>query len=195
MSFQEQPDEMKICQKLCFERIIREYNSMFAMRIRQYFGENEAQDAMQEIQLRMFVYIDRIVKLAAQYGYQSGVLRKYLKKLCDNTCIDLLRKEKQRINTVSLEEEPEIAEDAGKSPELRIEQKLLMEQLMQNLSEEDKKLLYAYYLHGQTCGEIAQWADMKEKTVRKRIERTVKRLRDCAKLNGYLQQEQTGSEV
>lgn len=161
-----------------FEQLVRLYEKrVFALALRMCGNPEDAQEAAQE------------AFLAAWQGLpffrQESSFSTWLYRLTSNACIDLLRREGRHCAAAgpSLDEEetPLTVPDAGPGPQEHLEQQELRGQIeagLQAMTPEHRQVLVLRELHQLRYDEIAQVLDLDVGTVKSRINRGRKQLRN-----------------
>lgn len=163
---------------LAFEQLIHLYEKrVFALTSRMCKNPSDAEEAAQE------------AFLAAWQGLKffrgEASFSTWLYRLASNACVDLLRKEQRHraVSGPSLNDEDtymDIADDAATPQELaeRSELREQIEEGLQSLSPEHREVLILRELHQLSYDEIAQTLDLDTGTVKSRISRGRKALRN-----------------
>lgn len=120
-----------------------------------------ARDAVQETFLKVIRHFPK---------YQDqGKFRGFLYKVAANTCTDLWRKRRD----VQLSEDMEYLETGYLGSEARVN----FRQMVQNLPEELKEIVYLKFAQELTFREIAMVVDLPVRTVQSRLRRALKLIR------------------
>ena len=161
-----------------FGELVRLYEKkVYALTLRMCKNPDDAAEAAQE------------AFLAAWQGLKffrgEASFSTWLYRLASNACVDLLRKEQRHRAAAgpSLNDEDtyiEIADDAATPQELaeRSELREQIEEGLQSLSPEHREVLILRELHQLSYDEIAQTLDLDTGTVKSRISRGRKALRN-----------------
>ena len=161
-----------------FGELVRLYEKkVYALTLRMCKNPDDAAEAAQE------------AFLAAWQGLKffrgEASFSTWLYRLASNACVDLLRKEQRHraVSGPSLNDEDtyiEIADDAATPQELaeRSELREQIEEGLQSLSPEHREVLILRELHQLSYDEIAQTLDLDTGTVKSRISRGRKALRN-----------------
>ena len=161
-----------------FGELVRLYEKkVYALTLRRCKNPDDAAEAAQE------------AFLAAWQGLKffrgEASFSTWLYRLASNACVDLLRKEQRHraVSGPSLNDEDtymDIADDAATPQELaeRSELREQIEEGLQSLSPEHREVLILRELHQLSYDEIAQTLDLDTGTVKSRISRGRKALRN-----------------
>lgn len=161
-----------------FGELVRLYEKkVYALTLRMCKNPDDAAEAAQE------------AFLAAWQGLKffrgEASFSTWLYRLASNACVDLLRKEQRHraVSGPSLNDEDtymDIADDAATPQELaeRSELREQIEEGLQSLSPEHREVLILRELHQLSYDEIAQTLDLDTGTVKSRISRGRKALRN-----------------
>ena len=149
------------------ETAIQRYTPYLSAVIYRTAGGMLPREDVEEITADVFVSLWRH---AGQIDLQRGSVRSYLAGAARNLARDRLR---QQTDTVSLEEMDTEVEDSSVS---RMQEELLWETVAA-LGEEDLEIFVRFYRYGETLKEIAGAMDRKLSTVKTRLSRGKKKLK------------------
>ena len=161
-----------------FEQLVRLYEKrVFALTLRMCRNPEDAAEAAQE------AFLSAWQGLAFFRGESSFAT--WLYRLASNACVDLLRREGRRQSAAgpSLNDEEARVDvpDPAPSPQERAEQAELREQIeagLQALTPDHRQVLILREMHQLSYDEIAQTLDVDVGTVKSRINRGRKQLRN-----------------
>lgn len=179
-----------------FEEIVTAYEKrVFALAFRSSGNEEDARDIAQEVFLRVY-------RSLAQFRGESG-LSTWIYRITMNICVDFARKGTASVGTASLsgEDEQEIAlpdTDRTHMPEAVLENEELREELqtaLSQLTEEHRNIVLLRDVSGLTYDEIARTLDLSEGTVKSRLARARKNLRDILLKRGNIFVHPTSKET
>ncbi len=162
-----------------FENLVSEYEGYVYNLAYNFFNNTlDAQDATQEIFVKVFKNIEK-------FNYKSK-FKTWLYKIAINTCIDELRKKKERyFEYVDIETEndklQEFPDIRGKSPEELLEEKELrleLKKIIKNLPMKYRVPIVLRDMQGLAYAEIADALSLNENTVKVRINRGRSMLRE-----------------
>lgn len=148
---------------------------MYAVALRMCGNREDAQDCLQEAMLRVYRAISGF---KAQSSFST-----WLYRITMNTCLDELRKRKNRPNTSldGLLDAGWSPVDSGESPErhtLRREVRQSLEEFIQELPEDMRAAVVLRDIQGYAYDEIAEMLDTNVGTIKSRISRGRERLRE-----------------
>lgn len=139
-----------------------------------------AEDCMQSVMLRLAANLEKL----GEYG--SPRAKAYIITATEHTAIDIIRKrqkelpmglhEEERIKSAYHDDGPEIKGKYGFSEEL--------DEYLEPLNDEDRKILYLRYAVGKTDKEIGRLLNKEANTISQKISRSRKKLRDLMKGEG-----------
>lgn len=138
-------------------------------------NEADALEAVQEAVYRAFV---KLKKLREPKYFTSWIIR-----ILMNVCTDEIKRQaRSRANTALLEHSPQhhILHSAS-LPEVSIEDKLMLEMMVDNLNEREKQTIILKYYEGMTINEIARVLMCPPGTVKTRLHRALQSLRKMMK--------------
>ena len=130
----------------------------------------EAQDAAQEAFVSAYLHLKQL--------REPKKFSPWLRRITANVCVGLLRRRGDRI--LSLEELPEPASRVS-SPERDLERaaaRLVVREALSRLSERSRLTVTLFYINGYSQGEIADFLEVPVNTVRSRLQRAKRRLRE-----------------
>jgi RNA polymerase sigma-70 factor (ECF subfamily) len=131
-------------------------------------NEHDAQDAAQEVFVRLFVHRDKFAHRAKFTTWLHGIVVR--------TCLELRRSRSRRLRRVApmessvLEQRPtgDTAEQAGVNLDLN--------QILETLDETDRALMILKYSEGYTFEELAEIFELGTSAVKMRVSRARERL-------------------
>ena len=143
-------------------------------------GPDGADDVAQETFTKVWRYRDR---------YKSSCpLEPWVMKIARNCALDHKRKEKRRKESAA---PPDMLQNAVEQLDklgLSISELKLwtdVEDCLGRLEHEEFDMIWLYYIEGYTLKEIGIKANKSHTTTRRRLERAVKKLRECLREKGY----------
>lgn len=165
-----------------FEKIVSEYqNVVYSVVYRYAENSEDAEDMSQEVFIKMFKNIN-------SFQFKSK-LSTWIYRVATNTCIDLVKKFKQD-NTYSLDEGIESVDgeknyieisDVSMAPENvygRYETRDVINQAIKNLNEEYRTVIILRDIEGLSYDEISEVLSCSVGTVKSRISRGRRKLRE-----------------
>jgi RNA polymerase sigma-70 factor (ECF subfamily) len=180
MNIQEQQwiDAARLGDASAFEELVKLYEKrVYALTLRMCKNPEDAAEAAQEAFLSAWQGLP--------FFRGDASFSTWLYRLASNACVDLLRKEQRHraVSGPSLNDEDtymDIADDAATPQELaeRSELREQIEEGLQSLRPEHREVLILRELHQLSYDEIAQTLDLDTGTVKSRISRGRKALRN-----------------
>lgn len=170
-----------------FETLITAYEKrVFALAYRACGNEEDARDLTQEIFLRMYRSLD---SFKGESRFST-----WLYRVAANICIDFNRKASTTPKTASLEDGEAALrlpdQNQARQPEAAAENLELRAELQAGLaalSQEHRTVLLLRDVSGLTYGELAQALDLTEGTVKSRLARARRALREILLQRGNIQ--------
>ncbi len=156
---------------------------MYAVALRMCGNAEDAQDCLQEAMLRVYRAISGF---KGQSSFATWVYR-----ITMNTCLDELRKRKNRPNT-SLDSlvdsgwSPADEDDTPEKHALRVEVRASLQGFIKELPEDMRSAIVLRDIEGYAYEEIAQMLDTNVGTIKSRISRGREKLREKIKLKSEL---------
>lgn len=168
-----------------FEKLISQYQKkVFNIALGMIRNYDDAYDASQEVFLRVY---KSIKKFKGQSSFST-----WLYRITTNVCLDELRKRKKNINNISIDQEILLEngevfrqiEDHENIPDLQAEKNELnriIRNAIYNLSDEHKEVIVLRDIQGFSYNDIANIIKCPEGTVKSRINRSRKILKEALK--------------
>lgn len=142
-----------------FEAIVKKYQERVLRLCISMVGESQAEDAAQEIFIKVYESLDRFRK---ESSFSTWIYR-----IASNHCLNLLSK-KKREKAVPLEEIIETL-PSGSSPSNLAENKQLVDAVFQQMTPEEKTILTLREMEGLNYKEIAEALDISIDLVKVRL--------------------------
>ncbi len=167
---------------LAFEQLILPYEKkVYNIALQMFKNEHDAYDAAQEVLIKIYKNLDKF-KFESAFGT-------WLHRLTMNTCIDEYRKRKRHVtHTTSMDQtasDDEVPirqfEDKKPTPEQQVLKNEVVNEVhsaMDMMKEEQKLLIIYRDIQGYTYDEIAAILDCNLGTVKSRIARSRKALKE-----------------
>lgn len=158
--------------------IIQQYTNYVGTIIRNVLREQVSQEDLEELTADVFVALWRH---AAEM--RTDNLTSYLASIARSKAINYLRKHHpftESLEEVTLADSTDISATAEQA-----ELAQLLTEMLETLSTQNRDILIRYYYYHQTIREIAQEMGMKESTVKTRMHRSRKQLRQLFTERGY----------
>lgn len=177
-----------------FEELVKEYEQrVFALAYRYCGNEQDAQDVVQEVFLRVY----RSLKgFRGESGFSTWIYR-----ITSNICVDHIRAEKGAHNiSLETEEGEQPIPDAVSlhQPEAAAENAILREALKEALallSAEHRQILLLREIIGLSYVEISKMLRLEEGTVKSRLARARKQMREILIEQGNIAVPQTSKQT
>lgn len=158
-----------------FEELISTHQQkVYNIALRMLANEQDAFDASQEVFLKVYKNLDKF--------QENSSFSTWLYRITTNTCLDMLRKNKDKKNDVSIDSQ--IAFEDGEASfqledkEADVEEEILMKErrqalylAMEQLTPEHKKMIVLRELQGMSYQEIAEVTGSSIGTVKSKINR------------------------
>lgn len=160
-----------------FAHIIDKYkNPLYATILRMTKNPQDAQDFVQEAFLKIYHQLDKYK--------ETGTFSSWLYRVAINHCLDEFRK--KRLETTSTEFAEHRAVDRN-HPEvvyLKKERQRQLERLIATLPEDERLIVLLRYANECSYEEISELAGMPLSTVRNKLHRAKKKMRNTVKREG-----------
>ncbi len=163
-----------------FAHLVRTYEtSVYRLALRMCGNAHDAEEAAQE------AFVSAWRGLPSFRG--ESKFSSWLYQLTTNACLDLLRREKRHRGTVPLEEQPELADggtpqQAAEDAELRD----ILQQALQSLSDDHRQIFLLRQMRQLSYDEIGKLLGLESGTVKSRLSRAKKQLRQILLQQGNL---------
>ncbi len=168
-----------------FEKLISSYQKkVFNIAFGMMRNHDDAYDISQEVFIRVF---KSIRKFKGQSSFST-----WLYRITTNACLDELRRRKNNKNIISIDQEIQLEEgevfrqieDDGPTPELAAERNELREiigEAISQLSDEHKEVIVLRDIQGFSYDDIADIIKCPQGTVKSRINRARRTLKEILK--------------
>lgn len=163
-----------------FAHLVRTYEtSVYRLALRMCGNAHDAEEAAQE------AFVSAWRGLPSFRG--ESKFSSWLYQLTTNACLDLLRREKRHRGTVPLEEQLELADggtpqQAAEDAELRD----ILQQALQSLSDDHRQIFLLRQMRQLSYDEIGELLGLESGTVKSRLSRAKKQLRQILLQQGNL---------
>lgn len=131
-------------------------------------NEHDALEAIQEVTYRAYKKIHSVK--------EPTYMKTWLTRIMMNYCQDQLKKKKRYLNTEPVNENPE------KSDMVQLE----LQEALNKLSEQEQQLIYMKYFQDAKIKDIALMENIPEGTVKSRLHKIMKTLRQHLKEKGEM---------
>ncbi|ADU29133.1 RNA polymerase sigma factor [Evansella cellulosilytica] len=143
-------------------------------------NEKDAEDAAQEVFIKIYSSLP---------NYQGKGLKTWMTRIAVHHAIDIKRKQKRRREEVTEDIGEYINTNSTNSVEslmLRKENRKLLYERMNELPENYRSVIYGYYIEEKTFQQMAEEQSLKEKTIRVKLHRARKWMRDRWKEEDFI---------
>ncbi|MDO4270573.1 MAG: sigma-70 family RNA polymerase sigma factor [Eubacteriales bacterium] len=169
---------LKRRQRGALDRAIDRYGGYAASVARTVLGPRVTREDLEEIVSDVFLALWRT---ADRLDEERGTLKSYLAAVARNAAVDRLRRQRPE---APLPEDDILTADEDEGPEasaLRRETAETLRRLLLDMAADDRAIFVRFYYYRQTVREIAEAIGMNESTVKARLSRGRKRLRERLK--------------
>lgn len=163
--------------KQAYTHIINKYkNKLYATILRMTRDPQDASDLVQEAFIKIY---EQLGKYDGKGSFSSWIYR-----VAFNHCMDEFRKKSYQMKRVEINEE--LMEDP-KHPEvifLKKENARQLERLISTLAEDERIIILLRYVNELSYDEISELVDVPVSTVRNKLHRAKKKMRETVKREG-----------
>lgn len=160
-------------QRQAAEDLVRRYlGRAYGLALRIMGNPHDAEDAAQEAMLRA-------VRFLSSYRLE-GTFDRWILKVANNTCLDLLRKKRNlKVHGMSEEQEAGLAAaEPDPSEALAAERLALVEKLLARLPDQQRSVFVLFHHEKRSLRDVAEMLDVPEGTVRSSLHRARGKLRE-----------------
>jgi len=141
------------------------YGPMVLRRCRKMLrDEQSAFDAMQEVFVKLLVHKEKL-----DGRYPSSLLY----TIATNHCLNKLREQRRRVETLPLPPDSEIAGRSLEDPEAKL--RGLLDPILKEEREDTRQMAYLYFIDGLSLEKIAQEMEMSVAGIHKRLRKLRRR--------------------
>jgi len=163
------------------EAILTRYAGLVYTIVRGKLAQVCAEEDIEECAADVFAVLCR---QADAVDLEKGTLKAYLATVARRTAIDRFRKTAVRVRPVSLDDDGLFPKDVGGTEDpaaaaISTETRRAVLDAVKSLGEPDTGIIIRKYFYGETAGQIAREVNLSPGAVRKRIGRSLARLRKC----------------
>ncbi|WP_100407524.1 RNA polymerase sigma factor [Bacillus solitudinis] len=170
-------EEVLAGDKHAFTYIINKYkNQLYATILRMTKQPQDAQDLVQECFIKVY-------RQLSKYDHQ-GSFKSWIYRVAINHCMDEFRKKRYKIKHVEFQDS---VSEPRTNPEmifLKKEKERQLERLLLNLPEDERMIILLRYIQELSYEEISTLVDLPLSTVRNKLHRAKKKMRNEAKQKG-----------
>lgn len=163
--------------KQSYEHIINKYkNPLYGTVLRMTKNPQDAQDLVQEAFIKIYHQLDK-------YD-QVGSFSSWLYRVTINHCMDEFRKKKYKMKHVEVDEERIVNPTHPEVVFLKKEKSRQLERLIATLPEDERLIILLRYVNELRYDEISELVGIPLSTVRNKLHRAKKKMRDTIKNGG-----------
>ncbi|MBY0223673.1 sigma-70 family RNA polymerase sigma factor [Sporosarcina aquimarina] len=163
--------------KQAYAHIINKYkNPLYATILRMTRNPQDAQDFVQDAFLKVYHQLGKYK--------ETGSFSSWLYRVAINHCMDEFRKKRYRSTQVELGEEQVIDSNHPEVVFLKKEKHRQLERLLATLPEDERLIMLLRYANELSYDEISELTDVPLSTVRNKLHRAKKKMRDTVKREG-----------
>ncbi|MEK4023186.1 sigma-70 family RNA polymerase sigma factor [Mammaliicoccus sciuri] len=163
--------------KQAYAHIINKYkNPLYATILRMTRNPQDAQDFVQDAFLKVYHQLGKYK--------ETGSFSSWLYRVAINHCMDEFRKKRYHSTQVELGEEQVIDSNHPEVVFLKKEKHRQLERLLATLPEDERLIMLLRYANELSYDEISELTDVPLSTVRNKLHRAKKKMRDTVKREG-----------
>ncbi|MFC5590852.1 RNA polymerase sigma factor [Sporosarcina soli] len=163
--------------KQSYAHIINKYkNPLYATILRMTKNPHDAQDLVQEAFIKVYEQLGK-------YD-QTGSFSSWLYRVAINHCMDEFRKKRYKMKQIEIEEGTMICADTPELLFFKNEESRRLERLIATLPEDERVIILLRYVNELSYQEIGDLVDVSLATVRNKLHRAKKKLREIVKREG-----------
>lgn len=163
--------------KQAYAHLINKYkNPLYATILRMTKNPHDAQDLVQEAFIKVYEQLGK-------YD-ETGSFASWMYRVAINHCMDEFRKKRYQMKQVEIEEGSMIS---GDTPELiffKNEESRQLERLVATLPEDERIIILLRYVNELSYQEISELMETSLTTVRNKLHRAKKKMRETVKREG-----------
>ena len=163
--------------KQAFELIINKYkNPLYATILRMTKNPHDAQDLVQESFIKVYEQLEK-------YN-ATGSFSSWLYRVAINHCMDEFRTKRYKMKSVEIDEGKIVMKDHPEIIFMKKEKSRQLERLVATLPEDERIIILLRYVNELSYQEISELVDMPLSTVRNKLHRAKKKMRETVKREG-----------
>lgn len=163
--------------KQAFEMIINKYkNPLYATILRMTKNPHDAQDLVQESFIKVYQQLEKYK--------ETGSFSSWLYRVAMNHCMDEFRKKRYKMKSIEIDEGKVIAGDHPEIIFMKKEKSRQVERLISTLPEDERIIILLRYVNELSYQEISELVNMPLSTVRNKLHRAKKKMRETVKREG-----------
>lgn len=157
-----------------FAYIIDKYkNPLYATILRMVKNPQDAQDLVQEAFLKVYRQLDKY--------QETGTFSSWLYRVAVNHCMDEFRKKRIRTTPAEFAEDQAVDRNHPEIVYLKKEKQRQLERLIGTLPEDERLIVLLRYANDCSYEEIGRMVNVPVSTVRNKLHRAKKKMRDTVK--------------
>ena len=170
-------EEVLAGNKQAYTHIINKYkNPLYGTILRMTKNPHDAQDLVQEAFIKVY---QQLGKYEAKGSFSS-----WLYRVAINHCMDEFRKKRYKIAQVAINEEQVVNPNHPEVIFLKKEKSRQLERLIATLPEDERMIILLRYVNELSYDEISELIEVPLSTVRNKLHRAKKKMRDTVKREG-----------
>lgn len=163
--------------KQAFGNIINRYkNPLYATILRMTRNNQDAQDLVQEAFIKIYHQLEKYDK--------KGSFSSWMYRVAINHCMDEFRKKRYQMKQTELGADLAVNERHPEVIYLKKENSRQLERLIETLPEDERLIILLRYVNELSYDEISELVDTPMSTVRNKLHRAKKKMRDTVKREG-----------
>lgn len=163
--------------KQAYAHIINKYkNQLYATILRMTKNPQDAQDLVQEAFIKVYRNLDKYDA--------SGSFSGWLYRVAINHCMDEFRKKRHSMTHIEVDEEKVVNPNHPELVFLKKEKSRQLERLISTLPEDERLIILLRYVNEISYEEIGEMLDVPISTVRNKLHRGKKKMRETVKREG-----------
>jgi RNA polymerase sigma factor (sigma-70 family) len=163
--------------KQIYAHIINKYkNPLYATILRMTKNPHDAQDLVQEAFIKVY---QQLVKYD-----NTGSFSSWLYRVAINHCMDEFRKKRYKMKQVEIDEGTVVNPDYPEVIFLKKEKSRQVERLIATLPEDERMIILLRYVNELSYQEISELVEAPLSTVRNKLHRAKKKMRETVKQEG-----------
>ena len=163
--------------KQTYAHIINKYkNPLYATILRMTKNPHDAQDLVQEAFIKVYQQLGKYDN--------TGSFSSWLYRVAINHCMDEFRKKRYKMKQVEIDEGTVVNADHPEVIFLKKEKSRQLERLIATLPEDERMIILLRYVNELSYQEISELVDAPLSTVRNKLHRAKKKMRETVKREG-----------
>jgi RNA polymerase sigma factor (sigma-70 family) len=163
--------------KQAYSHIINKYkNRLYATILRMTKNPQDAQDLVQDAFIKVYRNLDKYDA--------SGSFSSWLYRVSINHCMDEFRKKRYSTVQVEIDETKVVNREHPEVVFLKKEKSRQLERLISTLPEDERLIILLRYINEISYEEIGEMIDVPLSTVRNKLHRAKKKMRETVKREG-----------